>query len=158
MNEFIEIRFRRKGKPFPLKRQVDGGIEFDEPDPIERTVGVNFDAASPATRERMNSIRRVQGWDPGQFKLHVAVEDGALMLRGVNGHALPEGLYKLKVAIEEARTPHGLPSPASIARWPRQGGHRCGSSMSVVCESTWMNAMTPSGSCSIGRSSTMSRL
>jgi hypothetical protein len=105
MNEFIEIRFRRKGKPFPLKRQVDGGIEFDEPDPIERTVGVNFDAASPATRERMNSIRRVQGWDPGQFKLNVAVEDGALMLRGVNGHALPEGLYRLKVEIEEARTP-----------------------------------------------------
>jgi hypothetical protein len=105
MNEFIEIRFRRKGKPFPLKRQVDGGIEFDEPDPIERTVGVNFDAASPATRERMNSIRRVQGWDPGQFKLNVAVEDGALVLRGVNAHALPEGLYKLKVEIEEARTP-----------------------------------------------------
>ena len=105
MNEFIEIRFRRKGKPFPLKRQLTGGIEFDEPDPLERTVGVTFDAASPATRERMNSIRRVHGWDPGQFKLDVAVEDGALVLRGANEHALPEGLYKLKVEIEEARTP-----------------------------------------------------
>jgi len=105
MNEFIEIRFRRKGKPFPLKRQLTGGIEFDEPDPLERTVGVTFDAASPATRERMNSIRRVQGWDPGQFKLDLAVEDGALVLRGANEHALPEGLYKLKVEIEEARTP-----------------------------------------------------
>jgi hypothetical protein len=105
MNEFIEIRFRRKGKPFPLKRQLTGGIEFDEPDPLERTVGVTFDAASPSTRERMNSIRRIQGWDPGQFKLNVAVEDGALVLRGINEHALPEGLYKLKVEIEEARTP-----------------------------------------------------
>ena len=105
MNEFIEIRFRRKGKPFPLKRQLEGGIEFHEPDPIERTVGITFDAASPATRERMNSIRRVQGWDPGQFKLNVAVEDGALVLRGVNEHVLPEGLYRLKVEIEEARTP-----------------------------------------------------
>jgi hypothetical protein len=105
MNEFIEIRFRRKGKPFPLKRQLTGGIEFDEPDPLERTVGITFDAASAATRERMNSIRRVQGWDPGQFKLNVAVEDGALVLRGVNEHTLPEGLYKLKVEIEETKTP-----------------------------------------------------
>jgi hypothetical protein len=105
MNEYIEIRFRRKSKPFPLKRQLIGGVEFDEPDPLERTVGITFDAASAATRERMNSIRRVQGWDPGQFKLNVAVEDGALVLRGVNEHSLPEGLYKLKVEIEEARTP-----------------------------------------------------
>jgi hypothetical protein len=105
MNEYIEIRFRRNGKPFPLKRQLTGGIEFDEPDPIERTVGVTFDAASAATRERMNSIRRVQGWEPGQFKLHMAVEDGSLVLRGVHEHALPEGVYRLKVEIEEARTP-----------------------------------------------------
>jgi hypothetical protein len=104
MNEFIEIRFRRKGKPFPLTRQLTGGIEFDEPDPLERTVGITFDGASAATRERMNSIRRLQGWDPGQFKLNVAVEDGALVLRGANEHSLPEGLYKLKVEIEEART------------------------------------------------------
>ena len=46
MNEYIEIRFRRNGKPFPLKRQLPGGIEFDEPDPLERTVGITFDAAS----------------------------------------------------------------------------------------------------------------
>jgi hypothetical protein len=105
MNEYIEVRFRRNGKPLPLKRQLTGGIEFDEPDPIERTVGITFDAGSAATRERMNSIRRVQGWDPGSFNLNVAVEDGALILRGVNEHALPEGLYKLKVEIEEARTP-----------------------------------------------------
>src|SRR4029450_3885000 len=108
MNEFIEIRFRRKGKPFPLKRQLEGGIEFHEPDPIERTVGITFDAASPAPRERMNSMRRVQGWDPGQFKLNVAVEDGALVLRGVNEHALPEGLYKIQVEIEEATTLGGF--------------------------------------------------
>jgi hypothetical protein len=105
MNEYIEVRFRRNGKPFPLKRQLTGGIEFDEPDPIERTVGITFDAASAATRERMNSIRRIQGWDPGSFKLDVAVEDGSLVLRGVNAHTLPEGLYKLRVQIEEARTP-----------------------------------------------------
>ena len=104
MNEYIEIRFQRKGRSFALKRQVAGGVEFDEPDPLERTVGITFDGASAATRERMNSIRRVHGWDPGQFKLEVAVEDGALVLRGVNQHALPEGLYRVKVEIEETKT------------------------------------------------------
>jgi hypothetical protein len=104
MNEYIEIQFLRAGKPFPLKRQLQGGVEFDEPDPLERTIGISFDAANPATRERMNSIRRVQGWDPGQFKLDVAVEGGAIVLRGVNKHALPEGVYKVRVEIEETRT------------------------------------------------------
>jgi hypothetical protein len=117
MNEHIEIRFLRKGKPFPLKRQLPGGVEFDEPDPLERTVGITFDAASPATRERMNSIRRVQGWDPGQFKLDVAVEAGALVLRGVNKHALPEGLYKVKVELEETRTPRKF----AVADVPHDG-------------------------------------
>ena len=108
MNEFIEVRFERKGKRLRVKRQAPGGIEFDESDPIERTVGVGFDAASAATRERMNSTRRVQGWEPGQFKLNVAVENGSLMLRGVNEHALPEGLYRVRIEVEEAKTIGGF--------------------------------------------------
>ena len=79
MDEFIEVRFQRNGKRLRVKRQVPGGIEFDEPDPLERTVGIGFDARSDATRERMNSIRRVQGWEPGQFKLKVSSEDGSLI-------------------------------------------------------------------------------
>ena len=46
MDEFIEVSFRRKDRRLRIKRQVPGGIEFDEPDPIERTVGVQL------TRER----------------------------------------------------------------------------------------------------------
>src|SRR4029453_5284533 len=91
-----------------VKRRVPGGIEFDEPDPLERTVGIGFDARSAATRERMNSIRRVQGWEPGQFKFNVSGEDGSLILRGVNEHALPEGLYKVRLEIEEATTVGGF--------------------------------------------------
>jgi hypothetical protein len=56
MNELIEIRFVKNGRRLRVKRQVPGGIEFEEPDPLERTVGVSFDARSAATRERMNSI------------------------------------------------------------------------------------------------------
>lgn len=39
-NGHIEVEFRKpNGQRLRVKRQVTGGIEFDEPDPIERTVG-----------------------------------------------------------------------------------------------------------------------
>ena len=107
MNELIEIRCVKAGRRLRVKRQVPGGIEFDEADPLERTVGVAFEPRGDATRERMNSIRRIQGWDPGQFKLKISVEDGSIILRGVNPHALPEGLYRIRLQIEEAKTPGG---------------------------------------------------
>jgi hypothetical protein len=108
MNEFIEVRFQKNGKRLRVRRQVPGGIEFDEPDALERTVGIGFDARSEATRERMNSIRRIQGWDPGQFKLNLAVENGSIVLRGVSEHALPEGLYRVRLEVEEAKTLGGF--------------------------------------------------
>jgi hypothetical protein len=104
MNEFIEVRFQKNGRRLRVMRQVPGGLEFDEPDPLERTVGVVFLHGTEATRVRMDSIRRIQGWKPGQFELQISVEDGALILRGVNEHALPEGIYKLRLQIEEAKT------------------------------------------------------
>jgi hypothetical protein len=108
MNEFIEVRFQKNGRRLRIKRQLPGGIEFDENDSIERTVGIGFMARSDATRERMRNIARVQGWDLGQFKLNVSVEDGALILRGVNPDALPAGLYRLRLEIEEATTTGGF--------------------------------------------------
>jgi len=105
VNEAIEVQFRRKGKRLRVKRQLPGGIEFDEPDPLERTVGIEFSGSTEVTRMRMDSIRRIQGWDPGQFKLRMSVEDGSILLRGANEHALPEGRYRIRVQIEEARSP-----------------------------------------------------
>jgi hypothetical protein len=104
MNEFIEVQFRKNGKRLRVKRQRPGGIEFDERDPLERTTGIQFTPRTAVTRLRMDSIRRIQGWDPGQFKLKMSVEDGSVLLRGINEHALPEGSYRLRVDVEEART------------------------------------------------------
>jgi hypothetical protein len=104
MNEYIEVRFRRNNKPLRIKRQVPEGIELDEPDPIQRTVSIGFDAANEITEYRVRRIRQLQDWDPGQFKLLVSVEDGTLVLRGVDPHALPEGRYTVRVRLEEAKT------------------------------------------------------
>jgi hypothetical protein len=105
MNEFIEIRFQKNGKRLRVKRQLPGGIELDEPDPLERTIGIQFSPRDEPTRFRMDSIRRVQGWEPGQFNLKMSVANGSIFLRGVNEHALPEGRYKIRLQIEEAKTP-----------------------------------------------------
>ena len=64
----------------------------------------SLQARISATRVRMDSIRADSGVGPGQFKLHIAVEDGSLILRGVSEHALPEGVYKVRLQIEEANT------------------------------------------------------
>jgi hypothetical protein len=103
MDEFIEVSFRRKDKRLRIKRQVPGGVEFDERDPIERTVGVQLAARGEATRQRMRRIGQVKGWAPGEFRLTISVEDGNLVLRGVDADALPEGLYALTIEIEDAR-------------------------------------------------------
>ena len=103
MDEFIEVSFRRKDRRLRIKRQVPGGVEFDEPDPLERTVGVQLTARGEATRQRMRRIGQVKGWSPGEFKLTISVEDGSLVLRGVDADALPEGLYALTIEIEDAR-------------------------------------------------------
>ena len=104
MNEYIDITFRKpNGQRLRVKRQVTGGIEFDEPDPIERTIGFQFQGRGAATEFRMRRVAQVKGWDPGQFKLVPTVEDGNIVLRGIDPDALPEGSYLLQLEIEEAR-------------------------------------------------------
>ncbi len=103
MNEYIEINLRRSNRPLRIKRQVPGGIVLDEPDPIERSVYLTFDAANEITRYRLRRIRQIQGWHPGEFKLNVSVEDGSIVLRGINADSLPEGVYTVALNIEEAK-------------------------------------------------------
>jgi hypothetical protein len=45
--------------------------------------------------------------------LKLAVEDGSLILRGVNPHALPEGFYKVRVQIEKVKSAGGW-MPANV--------------------------------------------
>jgi hypothetical protein len=104
MNEAIEMQFRRNGKRLRVRRQLPGGIEFEERDPLERTIGIELSGQTEVTRMRMDSIRRIQGWEPGEFKLKMSVEAGSILLRGVTEHALPEGRYGIRVQIEEAST------------------------------------------------------
>lgn len=105
MNEYIEVRFRRKGKPLKIKRQLPSfSIELDEPDPIARRVAIGFVAADEMTGYRMRRIQQLHGWQPGEFKLKVSAEGGSLVIRGENPQSLPEGRYRVQVSLEEAKT------------------------------------------------------
>lgn len=118
MNEFIEIRFRKpNGTRLRVKRQLPGGIEFDEPDPLERTVAFTIRGRSEATRYRMRRIAQIKGWEVGTFKLKVSVEDGSLILRGDDADSLPEGDYTLRVRVEEIKTRQ----TSSSVRLPHDG-------------------------------------
>ena len=104
MNEYIEIRFRRHNRPLRIARQGPEGVELDERDPIPRSVYIAFDAANEVTRARMRHIRQLHGWAPGDYKLRLSVDDGAIVLRGVDPFALQEGRYFLTVELEDAKT------------------------------------------------------
>src|SRR5215203_5733264 len=100
MNEYIEISLRRNNRRLRIKRQVPGGIELDESDPIERQVHLGFAPADVITEYRIGRVRQIQGWDAGQFKLTITVEDGSLVLRGVDRFSLPEGHYNVTMTLE----------------------------------------------------------
>ena len=103
MHEYIEIQFRRKNKPFPIKRQVAGGFVFDEPDPPARSIDVGFSPFDDGTKYRMMHIRQVKGWNPQEFRLRISAEDGSLVLRGDDEYSLPEGFYNVTANVDSAR-------------------------------------------------------
>jgi hypothetical protein len=105
MNEHIEVKFLRNNSWLKLAREVPGcGVEFDEPDPITRSVYIGIRGANNITEYRLRRVRQVKGWAPGEFRLRVSVERGVLVLRGADKDALPEGRYELRVRLEEAKT------------------------------------------------------
>jgi hypothetical protein len=107
MDEYIELRFRKNDQRFKVRGLNQAGIEFDERDPIRRAIGVGLTHRNEVTRLRLDNIRRTLGWLPGQFDLKASVEDGSLILRGFNRHALPEGFYKVRLQVEEVQSAGG---------------------------------------------------
>jgi len=93
VHEYIEVRFRRKGKAFRIARQISGGFEFEEAHAPTRPIELGFRASDPGTELRMQRIRQIKGWEFQAFKLKVSAEDGSLVIRGDDEFSLPEGFY-----------------------------------------------------------------
>ena len=68
MHEYIEVQFRRNGKPYRIKRQVSSGFEFQETDPPTRMIDMGFAPFDDGTKYRMAHIRQVKGWGSRQSR------------------------------------------------------------------------------------------
>jgi hypothetical protein len=105
VNEYIEIQLRKGGRRFDIRRQLpDDSVELAEPDPISRRVAIGFSPNDDVTVYRMRRVRELRGWASNEFRLKVSVEGGTLVLRGDDPDALPEGRYRIRINLEEAKT------------------------------------------------------
>jgi hypothetical protein len=98
----IRVRLVSDNEPLRIERQLrDGIVLAGDASESPRRVLLEFEPASEATRERMRRVRQRHNWSPGQFQLVMSLEDGELVLRGVDAFALPEGIYKGRLSIED---------------------------------------------------------
>ncbi len=102
MHERIRIKFKMNGQPLPIQSfDAAGGVRFeDESDAWPRSCVLEFDANNEITRTKMNWIRDRWGWNPGVFSLHVTVDEGSLVISGVDSRSLASGSYWLLVQID----------------------------------------------------------
>src|SRR5690348_13577056 len=100
MRERVIFRFTRNGGPLRLDRISSEGVLFDsEPDAWPRGLTLEFDANSPITRLRMDQVRQIKGWGSKEYKLKLSLEDGTLVVSGVDPSTLPAGRYWLRLRI-----------------------------------------------------------
>jgi hypothetical protein len=66
---------------------------------------LEFDANSPITRLRMDQVRQIKGWGSKEYKLKLSLEDGTLVVSGVDPSTLPAGRYWLRLRIGDLILP-----------------------------------------------------
>ena len=105
MNERITIRLMENGKRLRIDAVSAGGVILrGEKDAFPRRIQLGLLPRGAAMRERARRLRSIKGWPRNEWKLTILCEDGRLVLAGVDPDGLPEGLYTLRVAIEDVKT------------------------------------------------------
>jgi hypothetical protein len=100
MNETIRLELEMDDEPLPIQEFGPAGLELQhEIDTWPRSFLFEFDADNEVTRTRMNWVRDRWGWNPGVFDLHVTLDDGSLVVSGVDERSLPGGRYWFSVEI-----------------------------------------------------------
>lgn len=108
MNEQIRIGLTSDQQPLPVDRVADGGVLLrGESSAPPRRLLFEFDGATDVTRTRMRWIQQREGWHPWTFPLKITVENGELVVRGVEPDTLPAGLYRCRLGIDDVILPNG---------------------------------------------------
>ncbi len=102
MNETVRIRVQLDGSFLPLENlSREGVILSGESSASPRGLAISLQPGNPITEFRLRRVRAIQDWEPGAFRCSVALEDGALVCRGVDSLSLPFGRYRLRLLISD---------------------------------------------------------
>lgn len=102
MNERIIIRLTEDGRHLPINSLTGEGLMLrNETDATPRGLVLEFDGNSPATKIRMEQVRKMRDWHPHVFNLDLQVFEGNLVITGVDSRSLPAGLYWFRLRIAD---------------------------------------------------------
>jgi hypothetical protein len=109
MHEAFAIRLRRNNAPWPVDALFPNeGVTFDgETDAFPRSLTIQFDAADPITKLKMDRVRQINGWDSDEFRVTLSIAGGALTISGVDANSLPSGTYWVIPQIDDVVFPGG---------------------------------------------------
>lgn len=109
MNESFLLRFKKGTRYWDVTDvSKDKGLKFDELDAAWRQMTFEFDARdNPISQAALNHVRSLYGWQPWQFELHYAVDNGGIRFSGVDAYGLPPGYFWCRVAVQNARVSGG---------------------------------------------------
>jgi hypothetical protein len=84
----------------------ESGLVLDgETSASPRGIGIHLRPLSAGTKEAFSDVQRRHDWvNPRRFELNLSVEEGKLVLAGVDEDSLPPGTYELKVRIGGMKT------------------------------------------------------
>ncbi|MDQ3803675.1 MAG: hypothetical protein M3416_07585 [Acidobacteriota bacterium] len=106
MNERLIIRLTEDGRRLLINSlSADGVMLRNETDATPRGLLFEFDGNTQGTKDRMERVRRLHGWEPHQFKLLFHLSDGNLILTGVDHRSLPAGRYWFRLRIADLILP-----------------------------------------------------
>src|SRR5215475_12779384 len=107
MRERVTFRLTQNGNPLHLDRISSEGVLLDsEADAWPRRLTLEFDADSPITRLRMDQVRQNKGWGSKEYKLKLSLQDGTLVVTGVDPTTLPAGRYWFRLRIGDLILPN----------------------------------------------------
>ncbi len=106
MNESIRIHIQCGGAALRLDSLSSQGIVVGgESSAAPRGLTISLQPADHVTELRLRRVRVIQGWAPGVFRFTAALNNGAIVCRGVDAFSLPFGRHLLRVMISGLRPP-----------------------------------------------------
>ena len=102
MNESLQLQLHLDGENVPITAfSADGITLASETSATPRGIAIALQPGNAISEFRVRRVRQIQDWQPGEFRMNLGVEGGALVCRGVDQTALPFGIFRLRLMIAD---------------------------------------------------------